>query len=192
MAFRNPGGITFGDPGTPPARNVSPTGKDLEIVSDLGFDFQSDNGGFGAVADSIGFGVNGVAGGGSLSLLQAGASALGDAILSGTDLAVVEAPDSDTNEVALRIGLGIALLRLLYNNGDPNIALHFNSATASFRFNNPAGAAKRSLDILETGGLDVGAPPASFGRLFCRTVAGKVTLQIRFPSGASQLIASEP
>lgn len=192
MAFRNPGGIIFGEPGTPPSQNVSPSGKDLEIVSDAGVSMTSgDNATF-----SIGLGATMGSGGppfgGTLQLLPEGFTALGDAILAGAALAVVEVPDSDTNEVALRLGLGAALLRVLYNNGDPNISIHFNSATPSFRFNNAAGADKRSMDILETGGLDVANPPANFGRLFCRKVAGKVQLQIRFPSGASQLIASEP
>lgn len=194
MAFRNPGsgGIIFGDPGTPPPQNISEAGKDLEIIADQGVAMTSgDNATF-----SIGLGATMGSGGppfgGTLQLLPEGFSLLGDAILSGQALAVVEAPDSGTHEVALRLGIGAALLRLLNNGGDPNIALHFNSATPSFVFNNPAGAAKRSMDILETGGLDAGNPPANFGRLFTRKVAGKMTLQVRFPSGASQLLATEP
>lgn len=194
MAFRNPssGGLIFGDPGTPPPQNISEAGQDFEAVSDQGFSLTSgDNATFG-----VGLGVNAGSGGppfgGTLQLLPEGFTALGDAILSAAALAVVEANDSGAGEVALRLGIGAALLRLLYNAGDPSMALHFNSATASFVFNNPAGAAKRSLDILETGGLDAGAPPANYGRLFTQKIAGKVALLVRFPSGASQQIAIEP
>lgn len=54
------------------------------------------------------------------------------------------------------------------------------------------------LNLLLAGYIDLpeiaspGAPAANTGRIYCQDVAGKTQLVVRFPTGAAQVIATEP